>query len=263
MLETDIQELSLTGKKVILSGIKFELKKQCIHTILGLNGSGKTTLIKSLTGLLNPQFYSITGKILFEGKNIPALDKNELLLLRKNKIKYVFQDAVNSFDHLKTFGYYFDRLVKDREELNILLAYFILPRYSELYKLYPYEVSGGMAQRISLILALLAHPEIIILDEPTSGIDPAISNLFLIKLKEFAEQGKHSILLVTHDINFAMKISTEIAVLSNGSLSKFYTPKELLSSLEIFSGAGENRNPGNDIEVLFGKFIDAYKQLSL
>ena len=103
MLKADIKELSVIGKRVLLSGINFELKKNCIHTVLGLNGSGKTTLIKSLTGLLNPQFYSITGNVFFEGKDILTLDTNEMLSLRKDKIKYVFQDAVNSFNHLKTF----------------------------------------------------------------------------------------------------------------------------------------------------------------
>jgi peptide/nickel transport system ATP-binding protein len=264
MLETDIKELLLIGRRVILSDITFELKNNCIHTILGLNGSGKTTLIKSLTGLLNPQFYSVKGNIFFESKDILTLDKNELLLLRKNRIKYVFQDAVNSFNQLKTFGYYFDRLVKDKEELYILLSYFILPRYSELYKMYPYEVSGGMAQRISLILALLAQPDIIILDEPTSGIDPAIANLFLLKLKEFAGTGKHSILLVTHDINLAAKMSNEIAFLSNTNLSKFRSKDELFLPLELSTGDGPNEKQGvADNSELFKKYIDAYKQLSL
>ncbi|MGD1007041.1 MAG: ATP-binding cassette domain-containing protein [Ignavibacteriaceae bacterium] len=264
MLKTVIKELSVKRDKVLLSGINFELKKNCIHTVLGLNGSGKTTLIKSLTGLLNPQFYSVAGNVFFEGKDILTLDKNELLLLRRDKIKYVFQDAVNSFNHLKTFGYYFDRLAKNKEEINILLTYFILPQYSELYKLFPYEVSGGMAQRISFILALLAHPEIIILDEPTSGIDPAISNLFLLKLKEFVSQGSHSILLVTHNINFAEKISDEIAFLSDTKLSVFYPKKELFSPLEVSTGDNANGKPEKmDNSELLRKFINAYKQLSL
>jgi ABC-type multidrug transport system ATPase subunit len=265
MLKAFIKELSVKGEKVLLSGIEFELKKNCIHTVLGLNGSGKTTLIKSLTGLLNPQFYSVSGNVFFEGKDILKFNTNELLLLRRDKIKYVFQDAVNSFNHLKTFGYYFDRLAKDKQEINILLSYFILPKYTELYKLFPYEVSGGMAQRISFILALLAHPEIIILDEPTSGIDPAISNLVLLKLKEFTIQEKHSILLVTHDVNFAEKISDEIAFLSGSRLSMFYPKKELFSPPEISTvdnEKGKQRRIDNS-EFLLRKFIDSYKKLSL
>jgi ABC-type multidrug transport system ATPase subunit len=261
MLKAEIKNISLIGKKALISDISFELKPNRIQTILGLNGSGKTTLIKSLTGLLNPRFYSVSGSVLFDGKDILSLNKDELLILRKDKIKYVFQDAVNSFNHLKTFEYYFEKLAKDKEEIEVLLSYFILPQYSELNKLYPYEVSGGMAQRISFILALLAHPGIIILDEPTSGIDPAISNLFLLKLKEFVSRGNHSALLVTHDINFAEKISDDIAFLSDGNLSRFYPKMELFTDAE---GSNTNKKFDEDSNSeLLKKFIDAYKQLSL
>ncbi|MHB8843049.1 MAG: ATP-binding cassette domain-containing protein, partial [Candidatus Aquicultor sp.] len=144
----------------------------------------------------------------------------ELRIFRKEKVRYVFQDTMNSFDHLKTIRYYFDLLAKDKSEIEELTEYFLLPDLKSLYKMYPYEVSGGMAQRISFILALLSHPEIIILDEPTSGIDSAIANLFLLKLKEFTRRNKNSVLLVTQDISFAEKASDEIAYLVNGVLSQ-------------------------------------------
>jgi ABC-type glutathione transport system ATPase component len=262
MLKADIKELSLKEGRTLLTGINLELRNHCIHTILGLNGSGKTTLIKSLTGLLNKQHYSITGSVLFEGKDILKLNRDELLILRKNKIKYVFQDAVNCFNQLRTFGYYFEHLSSEREEINYLLDYFILPGYTELCNLHPYEVSGGMAQRISIILALSAHPEIIILDEPTSGIDSAISNLFLLKLKEFASWENHSVLLVTHDINFAQKISDEIAFLSAGKFSRFYSTNELFSELETPEIIQTNeKQKSTDNSELLRKYIDSYKQL--
>jgi peptide/nickel transport system ATP-binding protein len=264
MLKVDIKELSITGKRALLSGINFEMKQNRIHTILGLNGSGKTTLIKSLTGLLNPHLYSVSGSVSFEGKDILSLDINELYPLRRDKIKYVFQDAVNSFNQLKTFEYYFNSFAKDKGEINAILSYFILPQYSELSRLYPYEVSGGMAQRIGLVLALAAHPEIIILDEPTSGIDSAISNLFLLKLKEFVSLGKNSVLLVTHDINFAEKISDEIAFLSDGRLSKFYSKKELFAYPDVPLSEGNNDKQGRaDGYDLLRKLIHSYKQISL
>jgi ABC-type dipeptide/oligopeptide/nickel transport system ATPase component len=100
--------------------------------------------------------------------------------------------------------------------------------------MYPYEISGGMAQRVSFVLALLSHPEIIILDEPTSGIDSAIANLFLLKLKEFAAKEDNSVLLVTQDITFAEKISDKIAYMANGRLSEFKTVEEF------------NNNPDNE-----------------
>ncbi len=251
MLVADIKKLSLKGKRTILSSIEFELQKNSVFTIIGENGSGKTTLIKSLTGLLNPRFYSVTGTVIFEGKDILSLDYNSLLQLRREKIKYVFQDAVNSFDHLKKFDYYFNRLAKDKNEIDPMLEYFLLPGIQEMLKLYPYEVSGGMAQRLSFVLALLAHPEVIILDEPTSGIDLAISNLFLLKIREFVEDingQNRAVLLVTHDLDFAKKVSDEVAFLNDGRLSKFYPCKEFF-------------NPnGNEI---VNAFLESYKQLSI
>ena len=248
MFEVRIKEINLIGKKTLLSDVEFNLNDNSIYTILGLNGSGKTSLIKSLTGILNPRFYKINGSVNFDGENILALDYEKILQLRREKIKYVFQDAVNSFDHLKTFEYYFEKLVKDKNDVDPLLEYFLLPKYSELKKLFPYEVSGGMAQRINFVLALLCHPKIIILDEPTSGIDLAISNLFLLKLKEFVKEKNNSALLVTHDLVFAQKISNKIAFLADGKLSEFYSNDEFFSA--------------NNSESL-QQFLNAHKHISL
>ncbi|MHB8578412.1 MAG: ATP-binding cassette domain-containing protein [Ignavibacteriaceae bacterium] len=228
MLDVKIKNINLKERGTLLSEINFSLELGKISTILGPNGTGKSTLIKSLTGLLDSRFYSIEGSVVFDKEDILSLNYPSLLDIRRNKIKYVFQDSINSFDHLMKFDYYFRRIAKDIPEADDLLEYFILPSPQKLFSLYPYEVSGGMAQRISFVLALLAHPQIIILDEPTSGIDSAISNLFLIKLKEFVTQNNHlngghdhSALLVTHDIMYAQKISDKIAFISEGKLSSF------------------------------------------
>lgn len=269
MINVNIQELSIKGKKSILSNICFELEKNSVFTIIGTNGSGKTTLIKALTGLLNPRYYSVSGTIMFEGKDILKLNRDNLIQLRRDRIKYVFQDAVNSFDHLKKFGYYFERLVKDKEEAGSMLEYFLLPKYSELLNLYPYEVSGGMAQRINFVLALLAHPEIIILDEPTSGIDLAISNLFLLKLREFVSANSaggikqdRAVLLVTHDLDFARKVSDKAAYLTGGKLSSFYPAEDFfnMDKLELSARAAqEGGQAGTKLESL----LNSYKQLSI
>ncbi|HKI77374.1 MAG TPA: ATP-binding cassette domain-containing protein [Ignavibacteriaceae bacterium] len=232
MLQVKIDNIylnSTNSTREIISNTKFELAENKIYTILGKNGSGKSTLIKSITRLLNENNYKISGSVIFNGKNIYDCPQNELLKFRKEKIKYVFQDAVNSFDHLKTLKYYFKLLAKNSDETDELLKYFLLPNSDNLFKMYPYEISGGMSQRVSFVLALLSHPEIIILDEPTSGIDSAIANLFLLKLKEFVKKNKNSSLLVTQDISFAEKISDRIAYLSNGKLSDFRSVDDFLN----------------------------------
>jgi len=235
VLQATIKQIKVRStieEKILLRDITFDLEQNDIYTIIGNNGSGKTTLLKALTGLLDQKFYNIEGKIFFEDENLLAANKEKLLEIRSDKIKYVFQDPINSFNHLKTFAYYFKKLSKDNSQTETLLDYFLLPPSNKLYKMYPYEVSGGMAQRISLILALSAQPHLIILDEPTSGIVVGLANLFLLKLKEFAASGNHSVLLVTQDLDFAKKVSNKIARLSNGNLSEFKAIDEFFRNKE-------------------------------
>lgn len=222
------------SQTVIINNAVFKLAANQIYTIIGRNGSGKSTLTKALTGLLDKRFYSVYGEVLLAEKNLLALNYNELKPIRKEKIKYVFQDAKNSFDQLKKFKYYFENINAHQDEIKNVLDYLLLPKSEELFKLHPFEVSGGMAQRISFALAILSKPSLIILDEPTSGIDSAIANLFLLKLKEFVKLNSNSVLLVTQDLAFAKMISNKISLLSNTTLSPFLSPSEFFESKSIF-----------------------------
>jgi ABC-type glutathione transport system ATPase component len=229
MLKVDIENITISNNNnthLLLNNVNFELSKGKIYTILGKNGTGKSTLIKSLTMLLNENIFSVKGNIIWDKKNISECTADELLKIRKNQIRYVFQDAANSFDPLKTFQYYFDNSLADKNKINELLEYFLLPDYNEISRLYSYEVSGGMAQRLSMIFAFLAEPQLIILDEPTTGIDYAISNLLMLKIKKFTKEENNIVLIVTHDIIFSEKVSDELAFLSDGTLTQFNTKDE-------------------------------------
>jgi ABC-type glutathione transport system ATPase component len=236
MLKVNIDKITVSNnhtKHLLLKKIDFELFEGKVYTILGKNGTGKSTLIKSLTNLLNENIFSINGNIIWDKKNISDYDADELLQIRKNKIRYVFQDAANSFDPLKTFQYYFENSLADKNKIDELLKYFLLPDYNEMSRLYSYEVSGGMAQRLSVILAFLAEPQLIILDEPTSGIDYAISNLLLLKIKKFTKKENKIVLIVTHDIIFSENVSDELALLTEGTLTQFKTKDEFFAMQDI------------------------------
>ena len=224
MISVNINSVDIINEnhnKRILQNISFKLDTGNVYTILGKNGSGKSTLINTLSKLLDNSIYNIDAAIEFNGRDLLKLSYTELLLIRKEKIKYVFQDSVNSFDALKKFDYYFKMLNVSEEECAEVLEYFLLPRKEKLFKLYSYEVSGGMAQRISICLAILSKPELLILDEPTSAIDINISNLLCNKLKEFVYEQRSCVLLITQDIDFAEHVSDYVAHLINGNLSQF------------------------------------------
>jgi ABC-type glutathione transport system ATPase component len=224
MIRTELKKISIVNnhqERILLKDIFFELKPNKIYTILGENGSGKSTLIKSLSLLLDKKTFNVEGKIFFNSRNLFELTDDELLLLRRKNIRYVFQDCINSFDPLKTIGYYFENLVDDNSKLPSLLEYFNLPSVKELSKLYPYELSGGMAQRIAIVIASISNPQLLILDEPTSAADTAIINLLIHFLKDYVYKESRTVLIVTQDLLFAKKVSYEIASIKNNSLTDF------------------------------------------
>lgn len=224
MIKTELHKISILSnhqERILLKDIFFELKPNRIYTILGENGSGKSTLIKSLSLLLDKRVFNVEGKIFFHSRNLFELTDNELLLFRKQNIRYVFQDCVNSFDPLKTVGYYFDRLIDDTSRLTSLLEYFNLPPVKELSKSYPYELSGGMAQRVAIVIASISNPQLLIMDEPTSAADTAVINLLIHFLKEYVSKDSRTVLIVTQDLLFAEKVSDEIASIKNNSLTEF------------------------------------------
>lgn len=229
MLTAKIEFVDIINKitsKRVLQNIRFSLEKGNVYSILGKNGSGKSTLINSLSDLLDKNTYKINAEVRINDINIFSINYNELIDIRKEKIRYVFQDSMNSFDPLKKFEYYFNMLNIEEKDYIDLLKYFLLPPKETLFKLHPYEVSGGMAQRISLCLALSAKPQLLILDEPTSSIDINISNLLCNKLREFVSNINSSVLLITQDLDFAEHVSDYIANLENGTLSQFYKAAE-------------------------------------
>jgi ABC-type glutathione transport system ATPase component len=233
MLSVDINSVSILDEEkslTILKDFKFDVEKGNVYTILGKNGSGKSTLIKSLTVLLPSELYEVNGKVLFNDIDLLTTTEDKLREIRRNDIRYVFQDAANSFDPLKKIKYYFDLSNISPLKIEELLLFFLLPTYKKLSSLHSYELSGGMAQRLLIVLALLANPDILILDEPTSGVDYAVMNLILLKIKNYVRDIDKSVLIVTQDINFALKSSNKIAYLSEGRLTQFFAPDELLES---------------------------------
>jgi len=227
MLTTKINSINITSQLKstnLLSDIEFELLPNYIYTILGKNGSGKSTLLLSLVNLLDRNDFSIDGTIKFNDENLLELSESEFASVRKENFRFIFQDSIAMLDPLKRIKYYFELSSFLLPDIEAELKYFQLPQYSKLSKLYPHQLSTGMAQRINIVLALLTNPSILLMDEPTSALDLPIINLLLKRLKKHAQQKDKAILLITQDIPFAKAISDYIALMKKGKLSQFKTP---------------------------------------
>lgn len=225
-LKVDLKQYNLL--KPLILPLSFELKQNTVYSIVGKNGGGKTTLIKSLTRLNDEAVCITEGTVWFNNINLTKADPQTLLQVRKEKIKYVFQDSINSFDPLRKVKCYFQPFIK-MAEFDVLMKFFLFENPAKVLSLFPYELSGGMAQRLSYILAFLYNPDILILDEPTSAIDFYIINLLLHSIKDFVKKKNKTVLIVTHDFHFAQKISDMTALLHNGSLSKFMQAEDFFS----------------------------------
>ena len=217
------------GDKKIHNGISFDLEEGETLTIIGGSGTGKSVLLKQIIGLIKPD----SGRILVEGEDITKLDEDDLTRVQK-KMGYVFQEAA-LFDSISVgenvaFGLISVMQADRTAALKIARQKLAMVGLSGIEDLRPSQLSGGMKKRVGVARAIAMGPEILLYDEPTTGLDPVMSDVIsdlIVKLKE--ESGTTAI-AVTHDMKSAYKISDRIAMLFNGQILQIGTPDEIQNS---------------------------------
>ncbi len=215
------------GQKNIVDDLDFEIRKGELVVLVGESGCGKTTTMKMINRLIEPD----GGDIYIDGRNIKSFNKNEL---RRN-IGYVIQD-IGLFPHLtvrKNVSVVPLLSKKDKAEVNRavedLLRLVNLPP-EEYADRYPGELSGGQQQRVGFARALANNPDIILMDEPFSALDPITREQLQNELLSLQEELHKTIVFVTHDIDEAIKLGDRIAVMSEGRIIQFDTPEEILKN---------------------------------
>jgi len=228
-LALKVEGLKKSYKRVhALKGISFEIKRGELFSLLGPNGAGKTTTIRILTGLTKPD----EGSIFIFGQR---LSKNEISA--KKLIGYVPQQVnldveLKAYENLLIHGLLFGmslREIKERIEELLTLAD-LADRRSAKVK----ELSGGMRRRLLIVRALLHKPKILLLDEPTVGLDPHIRRKIWHLIKQIQEKGA-SILLTTHYMEEAEYLSDRVAFIFNGTILRVGKPKDLIEELGEFA----------------------------
>lgn len=216
------------GSKIVHAGISLEIRNNEILTLMGGSGSGKSVLLRSLIGLEKPD----SGEIHFRGQDIAQLNEVELTPVRK-KIAYVFQYGAlfDSFTVKENLAYPLREHTKMKEdeihEKVIKTLRKVGLEGSE--ELLPSDLSGGMQRRVGVARSIIMDPEVILYDEPTTGLDPFNTQQILKIIRELRDQGATSV-LVTHDMHSIFSVTDRVAFLKDGQIHSLGTKEEIIAS---------------------------------
>lgn len=232
-----------TGQTVGVQNANFSVDEGQIFVVMGLSGSGKSTLVRMLNGLIRPT----SGEILIDGADVATVSTEELRRIRREKISMVFQHfalfphktvADNVAYGLKVRG--IGRRERRERALEVLEQVGLKPNADS----HPDELSGGMQQRVGLARGLASDPQILLMDEPFSALDPLIRRDMQEELLELQRGKKRTIVFITHDLNEALILGDQIAIMKDGQFVQVGTAEEIVGS------------PADDYVMAFTQDID-------
>lgn len=224
---TRAQVLEHTGITAGLADISFEVEKGEIFVLIGLSGSGKSTLIRCLNMLNIPT----CGKILVNNQDITKYNNQELKNLRRNNIAMVFQNfgLINNRNVLENISYGLEiRGVPQKERSEKAWEMLEMVGLKGWEKSSISSLSGGMKQRVGIARALANDPDILLMDEAFSALDPLVRNDLQFELLHIQKKMGKTIIFITHDINEAFRIGTHVGILKDGRMIQIGTPEDML-----------------------------------
>jgi phospholipid/cholesterol/gamma-HCH transport system ATP-binding protein len=214
------------GENQVLRGADLEVRRGESMVVIGGSGSGKTVLIKCIIGLIQPD----AGEIYVNGVEIASLSEKKMNEVRK-KFGMLFQwgalfDSMTVWENVG-FGLRHQRHLKEEEIRRIASEKLELVGLRNIEKLMPSELSGGMKKRVSLARAIAMEPEILLYDEPTTGIDPIMADAIADLIIQMKEKLGVTSMTITHDMKSAYKIGDRIAMLFQGKIIEVGSPEEI------------------------------------
>lgn len=236
-----VDRLTVTyGEKLAVDGVSFSLSPGKIYVIVGESGSGKSTLLRTIGGLLTKEGKIVSGDIWMGEQNLIQLSEKEWCEVHGNKMGYIFQNPEQSLSplakigkqfvecqnmHVKTAGKKSKKEILEHAEELLKELRFENPQ--RLLKSYPFELSGGMCQRVAIALAIMNQPSLLLADEPTSALDVASQDMTIETLLALRKKTDLSILLVTHNMEVARRLADEIGVMYQGRIIESGLPEEI------------------------------------
>lgn len=232
-----------TGQTVGVQDASFSVKTGEIFVVMGLSGSGKSTLVRMLNRLIDPT----SGEIIVNGENVTKMNAKQLVNFRRNHMSMVFQSFA-LMPHLTVlenvyFGLDLAGMKKNKKEVRAreALEQVGLAGWEDSY---PDQLSGGMKQRVGLARGLAVDPDILLMDEAFSALDPLIRTEMQDELLKLQDRHERTIVFISHDLDEALRIGDRIAIMQGGSVVQVGTPEEIL------------QQPANDYVRAFFRGVD-------
>ncbi|MCU1620991.1 MAG: hypothetical protein JWR41_2997 [Modestobacter sp.] len=216
---------SPTGFTPVLHQVSFGLRRSVMTAIVGETGSGKTMTALSILGIAPRGFTRTEGTMVFDGLDLVAGAPQSFRDVRGKRISLVFQDARGSLNPVFTVGHQLIDVCRVNQGVSKkeaaaqaleMLARVRIPEPARRMKQYPHEFSGGMAQRVMLALALISRPELLLLDEPTTGLDVTIQADIMSLITELVVSEGLTACLITHDLGVVAENCQDVVVMRNG-----------------------------------------------
>lgn len=235
----NLKNLSVSyGDINILKDIDLSLQKGEILGIVGESGSGKSTLIKSIMGILDENA-SIDGEINFEGKDLASLSLKDYRKIKGKEISMIFQNPTEYFNPTRKISKQFIETIRSHNDISKqeiqkksinTFKFLGLQDGKKIWNSYPFELSGGMNQRVAIALSIMLEPKILLADEPTSALDVTVQAQVVKELLKLRQKLNTSIILVTHNIGVASYMSDNIGVMYGGRIIEYGESEELINN---------------------------------
>jgi peptide/nickel transport system ATP-binding protein len=230
------------GNVRAVDGVSFEVAQGETLGIVGESGSGKTVLSRSIMGLLPPKNVVRKGRVFFEGRELSALSQEEMRSVWGAEIGMVFQDPMTSLNPVMKIGTQVTeglrthlKMDKDRarETAVALLKSVAIPEPERRLKQYPFELSGGMRQRVSIAIAIACGPKLLMADEPTTALDVTVQAQILNVLQDKQRERNMGMILVTHDLGVVAGRTDHIAVMYAGKIVEKAPTRTLFKEMRM------------------------------
>lgn len=223
-----LKNVTVSYKNVpTVQNFNLDMKQGQIVSLVGESGSGKTTVIRAVLGLLAGGGMVSGGSITFEGKDLLSYNREEWRNLRGSEISMIFQDSGAMMNPTKKIGNVFTEYIRTHEKISkkdawakgiMMLERMRLPAADNVMNSYPFQLSGGMRQRVGIAMGMTYQPKLLLADEPTSALDVTIQAQIVRQMMQLRKDYNTSIIVVTHNLGVAAYMSDYIIVMKHGKI---------------------------------------------